>query len=50
MHSSNIGFRVLMVVADKVLCVVLVVGGFDVAPFVGRFDVTIGMVEPMVLE
>lgn len=44
-----------MVVADKVtvgvvLCVVLVVGGFDVAPFVGRFDVNVGMVEPMVLE
>jgi hypothetical protein len=40
-----------MVVADKVTVgVVLVVGGFDVAPFVGRFDVNVGMVEPMVLE
>ena len=40
-----------MVVADKVTVgVVLVVGGFDFAPFVGRFDVNVGMVEPMVLE
>ena len=39
-----------MVVADKVTVgVVLVVGGFDVAPSVGRLDITVGMVEPMVL-